>query len=352
MKDILNRNDTLAVSSNGRNNNLNIIRFVAALMVIFGHSYAATYSYSLGDPLHRLTLNQLDFGGLAVSIFFTFGGFLICKSMERLQTAKKFFSARIMRIFPPLIFVTFIMTFLLGPIVTYLPLTKYFSDSRTYMYLLNSIMILVHNLPGVFCNNINTSVNGPLWTLPVEFLCYIMCYLAYKMHILSRKIARYTIIQVLVIYFILYHLMSEMLVFREALRPIMLFYFGMLYYIYRDKIELKYRYLLSCILILCISVTFNIMWFMIVICLPYILLCIGYGTKRKLQHFGEKMEISYGIYLFGWPVQQCIVLIFGKNMLPILNFIISAPIAVICGIITFYMIERPVSICRKKSRNK
>ena len=81
MKDILNRNDTLAVSSNGRNNNLNIIRFVAALMVIFGHSYAATYSYSLGDPLHRLTLNQLDFGGLAVSIFFTFGGFLICKSM-------------------------------------------------------------------------------------------------------------------------------------------------------------------------------------------------------------------------------------------------------------------------------
>ena len=103
------------------------------------------------------------------------------------------------------------------------------------MYLLNSIMILVHNLPGVFCNNINTSVNGPLWTLPVEFLCYIMCYLAYKMHILSRKIARYTIIPVLVIYFILYHLMSEMLVFREALRPIKIFielYFDFMYKCY------------------------------------------------------------------------------------------------------------------------
>lgn len=81
---ILNKEETLGVLSEGRKNNLNFIRFIAAVMVIFGHSYAATLSYKMGDPICRLTKNQLDFGGLAVSIFFVYGGFLIAKSMERL----------------------------------------------------------------------------------------------------------------------------------------------------------------------------------------------------------------------------------------------------------------------------
>lgn len=37
-----------------------------------------------------ITQNQLDFRGLAVSIFFIYGELLICKSMHRLESAKDY----------------------------------------------------------------------------------------------------------------------------------------------------------------------------------------------------------------------------------------------------------------------
>lgn len=70
--------------------------------------------------------------------------------MHRLENAKYYFKARIIRIFPPLIFVTFVMAFIVGPIVTELSIDSYFTSVGTYKYLLNSFMILVHDLPGVF----------------------------------------------------------------------------------------------------------------------------------------------------------------------------------------------------------
>lgn len=344
MVKILNREATLGELSEGRSNNLNFIRFIAALMVIFGHSYAATMSYKIGDPICRLTKNQLDFGGLAVSIFFVFGGFLIAKSMVRLKGAKKYFKARIIRIFPPLIFVTFVVTFIMGPIVTVLPLSEYFSDCATYKYLLNSMMILVHDLPGVFREHINTSVNGPLWTLPVEFLCYIMCYFFYKLKLLDGKILKYTFIPAIIAYYIMNILLRGMPIIREALRPVMLFYVGMLYYVYRNKIKFEYKYLIVSLCFLIAGAVTNTMQFAIIAFLPYILFCIGYGTTRKLEHFGRKMEISYGIYLFGWPVQQCVVLFLGKDTLPLIVFILAVPIAIVCGVITFNLVEKPITL--------
>ena len=347
---ILNKEETLGVLSEGRKNNLNFIRFIAAVMVIFGHSYAATLSYKMGDPICRLTKNQLDFGGLAVSIFFVYGGFLIAKSMERLKETKKYFKARIIRIFPPLIFVTFVATFIMGPLVTVLPLSRYFSDYATYRYLLNSLMILIHDLPGVFIDNINTSVNGPLWTLPVEFSCYIMCYFFYKLKLLDEKIAKYTVIPAIIFYYIMYVSLSDMPIIREALRPIMLFYVGMIYYVYRNKVKFEYKYLIISLIFLIVGSVADIMQFAIIVFLPYILFCIGYGTTRKLEHFGEKMEISYGIYLFGWPVQQCVVFFLGKETLPLIVFIIAVPIAIICGVITFNLVEKPITLWAKGSK--
>lgn len=146
----MNEGYNLESISRGRNNNLNLIRFIAALMVILGHSYVATTAGKEHEFMCIITQNQLDFGGLAVSIFFVYGGFLICKSMHRLENAKYYFKARIIRIFPPLIFVTFVMAFIVGPIVTELSIDSYFTSVGTYKYLLNSFMILVHDLQECF----------------------------------------------------------------------------------------------------------------------------------------------------------------------------------------------------------
>ena len=63
----------------GRNNNLNLIRFIAAILVIYSHSYPIGTGTDAGEPLMRVSSGQIGFGSLAVCVFFVFGGFLICK---------------------------------------------------------------------------------------------------------------------------------------------------------------------------------------------------------------------------------------------------------------------------------
>ncbi|MDY5577703.1 MAG: acyltransferase, partial [Lachnospiraceae bacterium] len=135
-----------------RNNNLDIMRFIAALMVIFSHAFPISCGHS--DGLAQWTDGFLSFGGIAVGVFFCTGGFLIAKSAESKKTCKKFFKARCLRIFPQLIFVVFLTALVVGPFLTTLSVKEYYTNVETWRYLLNSIFILDYQLPGVFSDNI------------------------------------------------------------------------------------------------------------------------------------------------------------------------------------------------------
>lgn len=171
-----------------RVNNLNFMRFVAALMVIVSHCYSVVLGGDAGSYLLKLTGDRLSPGGVSVGVFFLFGGFLIARSCEHYPEAKKFFSARILRLFPELLFVVILTAFVLGPMLSTLSPVEYFTNPQTYKYLLNGVLIMVHQLPGVFTNNPSGDVvNAALWTLPVEFICYILCFISYKLTKFDKK---------------------------------------------------------------------------------------------------------------------------------------------------------------------
>ena len=65
--------------------------------------------------------------------------------------------------------------FVLGPILTTLPLTAYFTHSVTFDYLWSAALNIRYFLPGVFGTNIYPSaVNGSLWSIPAEWLMYLL----------------------------------------------------------------------------------------------------------------------------------------------------------------------------------
>lgn len=329
--------------SQGRNNNLNFIRFMAAIAVIFSHSYPFSYGKGHSDCLNWLTHGNMNFGGLAVSVFFFYGGFLICKSMFKSKTAKKYFRARLIRILPPLIVVVFSTTFILGPFVTEMSALEYFSNVGTYRYLLNSFFVLVHDLPGVFLHNIyGSTVNGPLWTLPVEFLCYVMCFVAYKLQLLDRKRAKWTVLIVITGNVVLKIVLGDEGVLGAALRPMNLFYIGMLCYIYRERIKLDIRLALIGLFGLIISIPIGLFSIVVYLCIPYILLYVGYGTRKKFSAFGNHFEISYGIYLFGSPIQQTVSMLLGNRQIAWMNFLMSVPVAILGGFLLCVLVDKPI----------
>lgn len=334
---------TLQDISRDRSNNLNLIRFVAAVMVVFCHAYPIGIGWGGIDVLGKLTNGQIHFGGLAVCIFFFFSGFFLNRSVSKGCGAYKYFRARCIRIFPCLLVVVFVCTFVLGSIVTSNRLTEYFTNIQTYEYLLNAIFILKHNLPGVFENNVyNATVNGSLWTLPVEFLCYIGCYFAWRIGLSKKRIMGYTIPFFALGYVVMYIVLSKNVLLQSALRPCGMFYCGMLFDTYREGIHIKVPYVILCIVGLSVSAYLEILEYGIILFLPYILVYIAFGTKKKLCWFGTRHEISYGMYLCAWPVQQTVVMLFGGSMNPVANFLISIPFVMAVGFLLNILIEKPV----------
>lgn len=154
-----------------KKNNFDILRLIAAVMVIYSHSYALCGKTELGPPFY-----QQSYGGLGVAIFLIISGFLVTLSWSRSENLKVFLKARFLRIFPALIFVIFATTFIMGPLVTSLPVSQYFKNPETYQYLKNiTLFDIRYNLPGIFTDNIyKGAVNGSLWSLEYEFTFYLI----------------------------------------------------------------------------------------------------------------------------------------------------------------------------------
>ena len=152
-----------------RHKNLfDLLRLVAATMVLWSHAYALT-----GNPSPGWFGNAL--GTLGVKIFFIISGLMITRSWLDDPRLWAFTMRRVLRIMPGLILVVVVCAFVMGPLVTTLPVGEYFRSYGTRFYLWNILLFPIYNLPGVFAGNIYPiAVNGSLWSLPAEVCMYIL----------------------------------------------------------------------------------------------------------------------------------------------------------------------------------
>src|SRR6185312_1579601 len=138
------------------------LRFFAAALVIFSHSYALA-----GYPEPQL--QGISLGALGVRIFFILSGVLITASWVSHPRFTAYIGKRLLRIWPAMAFIIVLMTFAIGPLFTIFPLHAYFTNNQTYAYLNGLTIFGLHlDLPGVFTSNPAGGVNGSLWTLPYE----------------------------------------------------------------------------------------------------------------------------------------------------------------------------------------
>ena len=314
----------------GRENNLNLLRFVAALLVIFSHAYVLTGNGA--DPITRATRGQTTGGQLAVLLFFFYGGLLIMKSLERRKTARAFFEARVLRIFPALWIVVLGSVLLLGPALTALPMKAYLLNGGTWKYLLNGLLIPVHDLPGVFENNpAMATVNGALWTLPVEFCCYVICFAFCRLGLADGKKPLILLPVAVAVAYAARALLGRYEVLQNAVLPVLFFYIGMVCCVYRDSIPLNGWAALAAAALLIVSVIAGVFPYALCVLYPYILLYLGFGTPKKLSGFGRKLELSYAIYLTGFPIQQTL-LHFVPGMSPMANCAAASCVAIIIAV--------------------
>ena len=357
-------NKPLSELLNIKSTNVNLLKFIAAILVIIGHANPVTGTGT--DLLTMYTGGECSFGGLAVGFFFFLSGLYVTKSLSKTTNLKKYIFKRAERIFPQLIVVILLSAFVLGPILTNLPLGTYFTSGGTYLYLLNSLLVPIHNLPGVFDGLPYQTVNGPLWTLPVEFACYLMLWAIslllvlitrYKGHgnlsgIVDSKAFRVLLwIGAIAVFLgfiaVFYVLKNDFLV--SVVRPVVIFIEGSLFYQYRDKIKVNWIVGLVMALILALSGLAGLFSIGMIIFLPYITISLTLGIPQ-IKADWTIFKISYEMYLLGWPIQQVIMRVVNGGLSAPLNVLLTVPFDIILAYILYKSVNAMVTRLLYKER--
>ena len=325
--------------ANTNNNYFDLIKMFAAFFVIVSHAYPLTLGSGNYDFLYKFTNGQTDFGYLSVCILFIISGYFILKSLNTNDT-KSFFIKRIKRIFPPLIIMLFITTFIISPFF-YTQSKFYFFNLSPYLYFLkNTFLLTTHTISGVFSNNVYfESINGSLWTLPVEFLLYIFLFIIYKFGILKQKNIKYSIFLLLILTF-LQPIFINISPILNTIIPLVLIYFSssLIYSLNNTKIFNNKLFILLFI-ILIISFIFNCYTFTKILLLPYVVIFIGRLARKNVLKSNIE-NLSYEIYLYGFFIQQCVVYILGSNNSVFLNIIFSITITISISYVCSKMLNK------------
>lgn len=151
--------------NNKRVNNFTMIHIVAAVMVIAGHQFIL-----MGGASPQIMGTEIS--ALGVRVLFLVSGYLVSASFLRSKSVLKYTVKRLSRIYPPLV-LCLIITVLFMRIAT--SNLEFYWQSAWIYFLNNLAMRPKFDLAGVFLDNPYAgAVNGSLWTLPIELLCYFL----------------------------------------------------------------------------------------------------------------------------------------------------------------------------------
>jgi peptidoglycan/LPS O-acetylase OafA/YrhL len=328
-----------------RRNNFDVLRLLAASFVLFSHSYALT-----GHPEPFADVSGWTFGEIGVVMFFAMSGFLIAKSWSEQPRLAPFSAKRGLRLLPALIVAVSVTVFVVGPLFTVLPLSSYFSDPTTWLYLVRCAFLITFfgTLPGVFeTNPYPDAVNGSLWTLPVEASCYAMAAALGSLGLLRRS-------------GILLAFSAVLVLCVTPLSPISIapaggttggnlslvillgatFVLGNLAYSLRSRLHLSWI-LLGVLMAIWVA-TWGGGWSRATgsLAIAFAVLVLAFRTSAWLRRLTAPGDVSYGIYVYAFPVQQSVAAIWGA-IDPLLMMAIAFPVTYVLAFLSWRLVERP-----------
>lgn len=336
-------NDQL-VRSKGQPTGFDCIRVLLAMGIICYHTAEISYGVATESALRASPIGLLT--SEFVSMFFSLSGFLVAGSLLRCKTVISFVCLRVLRIFPALCAEVILSAFLLGPIFTLLPLTQYFSDPKFFAYFHNLHGNIHYYLPGVFVNNPIERVNGQLWTIPGELQCYIVLSILFLIGIVKRRKMILALIVAVQIYVVYKGLMESGSLTRgdavdlalHGRSLVLCFLFGVGLYLLRDSVPWDWRLGIAAgIFSFIFQLIPNGAYFAPGL-ISYMTVFLGLLNPRKVWLL-RTGDYSYGMYLYGYPLQQAIA--YSPSLRHWwINLIVGLPLAFAFALLSWHILEK------------
>lgn len=342
--------NTLGALARGKDNNLTLIRFLAASAVIFAHSVAFFDLTDRFDPV--FILFGIGAGDLAVNVFFVVSGFLITRSWLSKLNLVDFTWARAARIYPALWASSGLLVLAAGVLFSPLPLHEFLLLPTTISYVVkNSTMFFGAqlSLPGTV-EGAEMAFNVPLWTLPHELQMYALVAVLGIAGLIGRR----PLCAAIVIVSFAVWILSEtgaIDVAQSRYRLMFHFFFGACLLLWKDSIRLGVTGVLASVVLLVVIATVvpvDARKFCLALLTPFLTLWLAFVPSGRIRKFSRAGDYSYGLYIFAYPL-QLIVLARMPWIGAAGHFAISFAGALVLAMASWHLLERKALESRKPS---
>lgn len=288
-------------------------------------------------------------GGFAVAVFFVLSGYLITASYQNSRNALTYLWKRLLRLVPALAASVLLCAFIIGPMVTTMSMTDYFADPLLGEYLKNLYLQVHYDLPGVFAQNAYPrAVNGSIWTMPIEFLMYLIVLVLGALGCLTPR----WVAAVIGVFWLLKFkllpafgandlILAKAMVAQDTAKLGAIFFSGSYLYLVRDRFTPRVEHVLLGLCVLTATGFTGASTAIFMAVMPLLVIWFAFAPVRWFNHFGKYGDFSYGIYIYAFPVQQLTVHLFANSLGPVQLFFVSFVPTLLLAAVSWHLIENP-----------
>jgi peptidoglycan/LPS O-acetylase OafA/YrhL len=324
--------------------NFDCLRLAAAISVLFSHAFLIAEGTQEHEPLIVVSGNQGILGLLGVFVFFTMSGFLVTQSFANAPSLRRFLVARLLRIYPGLVVCLLICVLVIGARVTSLPFLEYLQHPDTLRFLRDNLLMrgFDQSLPGVvFIDNaVGTVVGGAFWSLRFEIYCYLMVAALGFTGLLNLRSA--SILLVLGLVASRFDLLGGF----GWLLPY--FAIGMVMYYLSQFRAPSAPLAIAAAFGIAATILFGEMLFAFALLGGYLTIFLATSPHVRLPAAARFGDLSYGVYIYGWPVEASVARAFGGGVAWWQVFLVGAAISLALAFLSWHLVEKPA--LRLKSR--
>ncbi|CAJ1510896.1 acyltransferase family protein [[Mycobacterium] burgundiense] len=343
----------LGIAFDPRNNALNALRLVLATEVILFHSFPVT-GHAVSSPV----VLQLLFS-VGVDGFFALSGFLITASWLRNPNVRSYLAARALRILPGFYICLFVTAFVIAPVSVAIqggsPMRLLMSSAPIEYVLKNLGVIHLHfDVGGTPADIPFAGIwNASLWSLIWELMCYLA---VVGLGIAGLAKFRWVSPVILVLATIGAAMLPPLTfpgvwtIPQLAMRCAIMFAAGAVLYHWRDVIPARWSLVAVCVAI--VVAAGALPDYRIVAGLPLAYAVVVSGVLLKQKRLNIRTDVSYGMYIYAFPVQQLLAVAGLASMNPFLFFVISVAATLPLAAASWFLVEKRALALKSRVKPK
>lgn len=351
---------------------MGFLRLGLSVAVVISH--ASVLGFGRTELGRHFTHGQVDLGKWSVYGFFILSGILVTRSGTRLRLGR-FLWHRALRLLPGLWVCLFLTAFVAAPLLYWRlhggldGFMERTAGPVEYLRANWAINLLQNDVSGVMADGMSRglahdrSLDGALWSLYYEVLCYLGVAVLAVCGVLAR--ARRVVL--------LITLVLGWLVVRQAVgdrfwagsydssyfdpfdmplmgwtNPVLIIYLGFAFALgavielYRERIPVSDVLGWASLLVLLASAHYGYLFVVGLPAFAYFLVWLAIRLPAPFRRIGARNDYSYGIYIYGFVVEQALVVLgFARwGFLPYLGLTLA--VTLVLAMLSWHCVEGPV----------